>query len=197
MRINDFKKLATGNVLFNLNRVISPTLVTILYFLGLAAIIVWAVAHVFSTFRFGFGSGLWGLLEIVVFGLLAVVVLRIACEAVLVFFRTHVDEAEDYAPAHSTGSLIDDVRDALEDLADAEDADYSPAPKAPSPVAPAPRPASPPAAPVTPASVTPDPVIPDPVIPDPLAPVAEEPVVTADPESPKPASPGEKPATAP
>lgn len=187
MRMNDFKKLATGNVLFNLNRVISPTLVTILYFLGLAAVIVWAVAHFFSTFRFGFGSGLWGLLEIVVFGLLAVVVLRIVCEAVLVFFKTHVDEAEDYAPARSTGSLIDDVRDALEDLADAEDTDYAPAAKAPSPVAPAPRPVTPtpPAAPSTPAT------------PAPVAPVAEEPVVTADPDTPKPAASDEKPVTAP
>lgn len=183
MRMNDFKKLATGNVLFNLNRVISPTLVTILYFLGLAAVIVWAVAHFFSTFRFGFGSGLWGLLEIAVFGLLAVVVLRIVCEAVLVFFKTHVDEDEDYAPARSTGSLIDDVRDALEDLADAEDADEVPSPNAPPPVAPKTAPVAPKAPPA--AS--------QPLAADPSAPVAEEPVVTPDSDSPKPVAIDEKP----
>ena len=120
MRFDDLRKLATGNVLFNLGRILSPRLVTILYLLGLAAIVLWAVNHFFSTFRFGFGNGLWGLLEIAVFGLLAIVVLRIVCEAVIVFFRVNAAEFEAYAPARPTASLIDEVREALEDLAEQE-----------------------------------------------------------------------------
>lgn len=143
MRTDDFKKLATGTVLFNLNRLIAPKLVTILYFLGLAAILLWAIAHFFSTFRFGVGSGLWGLLEIAVYGLLAMIALRIGCEAVIVYFDTHAPDAEDLAPARSTGSLLDDVREAIEDLVEEEDRST---PSAPAPVAPdaagTPRPAT-------------------------------------------------------
>ena len=136
MRFDDLRKLATGNVLFNLGRILSPRLVTILYLLGLAAIVLWAVNHFFSTFRFGFGNGLWGLLEIAVFGLLAVVILRIACEAVIVFFRVNAAEADDYAPARPTASLIDEVREALEDLAEQEpDTTEPPSPVTPNPPA--------------------------------------------------------------
>ncbi len=159
MRFDDLRKLATGNVLFNLGRILSPRLVTILYLLGLAAIVLWAVNHFFSTFRFGFGNGLWGLLEIAVFGLLAIVVLRIACEAVIVFFRVNAPEAEDYTPARPSASLIDEVREAIEDLADQE-------PDTPSPEAP------PPAADSTP----------------PPTPVAEEPAIMPGDDTPQPAA---------
>lgn len=170
MRFDDLRKLATGNVLFNLGRILSPRLVTILYLLGLAAILLWAVDHFFSTFRFGFGNGLWGLLEIAVFGLLAVVVLRIACEAVIVFFRANASEAEDYEPERPTASLFDEVREAIEDLADQEP-DH--APEAPSPVAPNP-----------PADTT-----------TPPTPVAGEPAVMPNEDAPKPSpKPRERPA---
>ena len=158
MRFDDLRKLATGSVLFNLGRIISPRLVTILYMLGLAGIVLWAVNHFFSSFRFGFGNGLWGLLEIVVFGLLAFVALRIVCEAVIVFFRANSAEAETYEPEHLGASLIDDVREAIEDLADQE----------PDPVEP-----------VAPAPVAPTP---------PATPVAEEPAAMPDADAPKPAA---------
>lgn len=122
MRFEDLKKLATSTTLFNLRRVISPRLVTIGYLLGLVAIVLWAIDHFFYSFRFGFGNGLWGLLEIAVFGLLALVVLRIACEAVIVYFKAHEDAAAqvtDIAPRAGV-TLIDDVRDAIEDLVDQE-----------------------------------------------------------------------------
>lgn len=163
MRFDDLRKLATGSVLFNLGRIISPRLVTILYLLGLAAIALWAVNHFFSSFRFGFGNGLWGLLEIAVFGLLAFVALRIACEAIIVFFRANSAEAETYEPQHLGSSLIDDVREAIEDLADQE-------PDPVEPVAPAP------VAPASPA-------------PPPSSPVAEEPAVMPDADAPKPTEP--------
>jgi hypothetical protein len=160
MRFDDLRKLATGNVLFNLGRIISPRLVTILYLLGLAAIGLWAVNHFFSSFRFGFGNGLWGLLEIAVFGLLAFVALRIICEAAIVFFRANSAETETYEPEHTGASLIDDVREAIEDLADQEPDPVEPA--APAPVAPTP--------------------------PAPAAPVAEEPAIMPEEEAPKPAA---------
>jgi|TARA_A100001391_G_scaffold162150_3_gene121111 hypothetical protein len=174
MRFDDLRKLATGSVLFNLGRIISPRLVTILYLLGLAGIGLWAINHFFSSFRFGFGNGLWGLLEIAVFGLLAFVALRIVCEAVIVFFRVNSAEAETYEPEHAGASLIDDVREAIEDLADQEPDPVEPV--APSPVAPTPPPPPPPA-----------------------APVAEEPAVMPDADAPSPDSEGpenqQKPAT--
>lgn len=157
----NLKKLATGNVLFNLNKIISPRLVTIIYLLGLAAILLWAVNHFFSTFRFGFGSGLWGLLEIAVFGLLAIIVLRVACEAVIVYFRAHATETEDYAPVRVNASLIDDVREAIEDLAEEDVADTPPPPPAP--------------------------VVPKPAAQTPPTPVAEEPAITPGADTPKPA----------
>lgn len=163
MRFDDLRKLATGNVLFNLGRILSPRLVNILYLLGLAAIVLWAVNHFFSAFRFGFGNGLWGLLEIAVFGLLAIVVLRIVCEAVIVYFRANAAEAEDYAPERPTASLFDEVREAIEDLADQEP--DQPAADVPSPVAP-----NPPADKATP------------------SPVAGEPAVMPDDDAPRPAT---------
>lgn len=145
MKIDDIKKLATGPILFDLNRIIAPRLVTILYLLGLAGIVLWAVNHFFYSFRFGVGTGLWGLVEIVVFGLLALVILRIACEAVIVYFRTHHAEAVTATQVRPNASLIDDVREAIEELAD-EEPDDSPVPAqpaAPTPPPPAPNPASP------------------------------------------------------
>lgn len=164
MQFDDLRKLATGNVLFNLRRILSPRLVTILYLLGLAGILVWAVRHFFSSFRFGFGNGLWGLLEIAVFGLLALVVLRIVCEGIIVFFRSHAVETEELAPPRSNASLIDEVREAIEELAEQEPEHFEP--EAPSPVAPA-RPAVPQPAPT---------------------PVAEEPAIMPDPDTPKPST---------
>ena len=137
MRFDDLRKLATGNVLFNLGRILSPRLVTIFYLLGLAAILLWAVNHFFSSFRFGFGNGLWGLLEIAVFGLLAIVVLRIVCEAVIVFFRANAAETEDYAPERPTASLFDEVREAIEDLADQEPDELPETPSREAPTPPA------------------------------------------------------------
>lgn len=136
MRFEDLKKLATGTILFDLNRIIAPRMVTIVYLLGLAAIGLWAVNHFFYSFRFGFGNGLWGLLEIAVFGLLALVVLRIACEAVIVYFKAHATEAAEATQPRLSASLIDDVRGAIEELAEQEPGDdYPPAQTPPVPVA--------------------------------------------------------------
>lgn len=157
MRFEDIKKLATGNVLFDLRRVIAPRLVTIAYLVGLAAILLWAINHFFYAFRFGFGNGLWGLIEITVFGLLALIALRVTCEAIIIYFKAHKEEAAEVAvtPVRSRSTLIDDVRDAIEDLADQEPEDdvVSEEIVVPAPTA-APSPSVEPVRPVTPASET-------------------------------------------
>jgi hypothetical protein len=120
MTLDDLKKLATGSLLFSLNRIITPRLVTILYLLGLAAIVLWAISHFFVTFGSSFGEGLWGLIEIVVFGLLGFIGLRIVCEAIIVFFEANGGAVAAASQPRPAISLIDEVRDAIEELAEAD-----------------------------------------------------------------------------
>jgi len=126
MTLDDLKRLFTRQTLFRLDAILSPKLVPILYALGLGGILLWAVSHLFLTFGFGFGMGLWGLLEIAVYGLLAFIVLRVVCEALLVWFKTHEQSGETVNRSRYSSSLIDEVRDAIRDLAEeGEDADYA------------------------------------------------------------------------
>ena len=126
MTLDDLKRLFTRQTLFRLDAILSPKLVPILYALGLAGILLWAVSHLFWSFGFGFGTGLWGLLEIAVFGLLLLVVLRISCEALLVWFKTHEQSGDTVNRSRYSASLLDEVRDAIRDLAEeGEDVDYA------------------------------------------------------------------------
>jgi len=119
MTLDDLKRLFSRQTLFKLDAILAPKLVPILYALGLAGILLWAVSHFFWAFGFGFGHGLWGLLEIAVFGLLLFVGLRIGCEALLVWFKTHEGQAEPVTRSRYSSSLLDEVRDAIRDLAEA------------------------------------------------------------------------------
>lgn len=126
MTLDDLKRLFTRQTLFRLDAILSPKLVPILYALGLAGILLWAVSHLFWSFGFGFGNGLWGLLEIVVFGLLSFVGLRILCEALLVWFKTHEQSGETVNRSRYSTSLLDEVRDAIRDLAEeGSETDYA------------------------------------------------------------------------
>ena len=118
---DDLRKILLGTTLFRLDTILATKLVPILYATGMAGILLWAVTHLFATFGRNFGDGLWGLLEIVVFGLLGIVLLRIVCEMLLVYFKAHETAAR--APGLSRGSaaLADEVRDAIADIADEED----------------------------------------------------------------------------
>jgi hypothetical protein len=158
MTLDDLKRLFTRQTLFRLDAILSPKLVPILYALGLGAILLWAISHLFLTFSFGFGTGLWGALEIIVFGLLALVVLRIACEALLVWFKAHEQSGESVNRSRYSASLLDEVRDAIRDLAEeGEEPDYAEADEyitpatEPAPYVPPTMPGSTPAAPVPPA----------------------------------------------
>ncbi|MCW5722003.1 MAG: DUF4282 domain-containing protein [Devosia sp.] len=126
MTLDDLKRLFTRQTLFRLDAILSPKLVPILYALGLAGILLWAVSHFFFRFGTGFGNGLWGLLEIAVFGLFAFVALRIGCEALLVWFKAHENAGETVNRTRFSASLLDEVRDAIRDLAEqGEETDYA------------------------------------------------------------------------
>jgi hypothetical protein len=118
---DDLRKIFLGSTLFRLDTVLATRLVPILYATGMASILLWAVAHLFATFGRNFGDGLWGLLEIVVFGLFAIVVLRLACEVLLVFFKAHETAARTVALSRISSSLVDEVKDAISDIADEEE----------------------------------------------------------------------------
>lgn len=154
MTLDDLKRLFTRQTLFKLDSILSPRLVPILYALGLCAILLWAVSHLFFTFGYGFGTGLWGLLEIAVFSLLSWTLLRIGCEALLVFFKTHEASGDSVNRSRFSASLLDEVRDAIRDLAEeGEDPDYAEADEyitpatEPGPFYPAPTPPTPPTPP--------------------------------------------------
>ncbi len=121
MTLDDLKRLLSRQTLFRLDAILSPKLVPILYALGLASILLWAINHFFFRFGTGFGNGLWGILEIVVFGLLAFVALRIGSEALLVWFRSHEATGESVQRSRYSASLLDEVRDAIRDLAEQGD----------------------------------------------------------------------------
>ena len=69
-------------------------------------------------FSGNFFNGLWGLLEIVVFGLLWLIVLRVACEALAVFFKAHEASVDSLSRSRLPAPLLEDVADAIHDLAD-------------------------------------------------------------------------------
>lgn len=119
---DDLKKIFLGTTLFRLDTILAPRLVPILYASGLAALLLWAVTHLFATFGRAFGDGLWGLLEIAVFGLLGLVALRVACEWLLVYFKSNETAAKTVSLSRISSSLVDEVRDAISDIAAEEDA---------------------------------------------------------------------------
>jgi len=128
MTPDDMRKIATSPTLFNLDRMISPRIIKVLYLLGLSAIVIWSVAHLTTTFGKSFIEGFWGLIEIVVYGLLAFVVLRVACETLIVFFRKNEAAMAEPPVERPIGSIFEDVKGALEELA--EDDKPAEAPKA-------------------------------------------------------------------
>ncbi len=122
--LDDLKKFVASNLLFSLDRIIAPRLFTLVYLLGMAAIALWVMNHLFFSFRFGFGDGLWGLLEIVVIAPLLLLALRIVCEAAMVFFvnnQNSVDSFNRQERIQANPNLIEDVREAIEELANAEE----------------------------------------------------------------------------
>ncbi len=123
MTLDDLKKIFFSPTLFRLDTILSPRLVPVLYAVGLAALLLWAVGHLFATFGRNFGDGLWGLLEIAVYGALFLIILRVVCELLLVFFKANEMVTRTVSLSRVSASLADEVRDAIHDIAD--EAPYS------------------------------------------------------------------------
>jgi hypothetical protein len=121
MTSDDLKRIFMGPTLFRLDTILSPRLVPVLYAAGLGSLLLWAVTHLFATFGRNFGDGLWGLLEIVVYGGFGVLVLRAACEALLVYFKANEAATDSVSRTRISSSLLEEVRDAIHDIADEED----------------------------------------------------------------------------
>lgn len=131
---DDLKKLLSGPTLFRLDAILAARLVPIFYFLGLVAVGLWAVDHLFASFAYNFGQGLWGILEIIVYGPLWLLALRIICEVLLVFFKAHEASASAVGRTRGGSSLIDDVGEAIHDLA-SDDEGTAPSATDPAPFA--------------------------------------------------------------
>ncbi len=121
MTSDDLRRIFLGPTLFRLDTILSPRLVPIVYVTGLATILLWAVSHLFESFGRNFGDGLWGLLEIAVYGSFALVVLRAACEALLVYFKANEVATDSVSRTRIASSLLEEVRDAIHEMADDED----------------------------------------------------------------------------
>ena len=120
MTLDDLKKIFLSPTLFRLETILSPRLVPILYAVGLASLLLWAVGHLFYSFGRNFGDGLWGLLEIAVYGSLFLLLLRVVCEVLLVFFKANEGVTRAVSLSRVPTSLIDEVKDAISDIADEE-----------------------------------------------------------------------------
>jgi hypothetical protein len=120
MTLDDLKKIFLSPTLFRLETILSPRLVPVLYATGLAALLLWSVGHLFASFGRNFGDGLWGILEIAVYGALFLIALRIVCEVLLVFFKANETVTRTVSLSRVPTSLIDEVRDAIHDIADDE-----------------------------------------------------------------------------
>lgn len=134
MTLDDLKKIFLSPTLFRLETILSPRLVPVLYASGLAALLLWSVGHLFQSFGRNFGDGLWGILEIAVYGALFLIVLRIVCESLLVFFKAHETVTRTVSLSRVPASLLDEVRDAIHDIADDElDEDFESSDGTPAP----------------------------------------------------------------
>lgn len=110
-------ELINRSLFTSLDRLGGKGLVKGFYTVGLVAIGLWVVDHFFMAFSGGFFAGIWGLVEIAVFGLFMLVALRLISEALIVHFTDH-ENAEQSAltPATVPASLVDELRDAIEQL---------------------------------------------------------------------------------
>jgi hypothetical protein len=121
MTSDDLRRIFMGQTLFRLDTILSPRLVPVLYVTGLATLLLWAVTHLVFAFAGSFWDGLWSLLEIVVYGSFGLVLLRTLCEALLVWFKTNESAADSVSRTRISSSLLEEVRDAIHEMADEED----------------------------------------------------------------------------
>ena len=122
MLLDDLKKIFLGPTLFRLDTLLAARLVPILYGVGLAGLLLWASGYLVTMFGRSFFDGLWGLMEIAVFGALGLIVLRIVCEALLIFFHAHEATTANTGRGRVPSTLLEEIGDALHDIADEAEA---------------------------------------------------------------------------
>ena len=124
MTSDDLKRILEGNTLFRMNSVLGLRLIPLLYVVGLFAFLLWGIEHLFATFGQSFGAGLWGLLQIVAYGALGILLLRVLSEMLLIYFKANESTVELINQSRGgAASLLEDVRDAIHDIADPDDED--------------------------------------------------------------------------
>jgi hypothetical protein len=119
--LNDLRRMLTGPDLLSLSNPFGSRLVPVLYIVGLVAIVIWAVGLVVGGFALAWSRGIWAIIEMVVYGGFMVLALRAICEALLIYFSAGQARLEAAAATASEATLLDEVRDAIDHLAD-EDA---------------------------------------------------------------------------
>ena len=123
MTSDDLRRIFTGRTLFRLDTILAPRMIPIIYAVGLLALLLWAARYFVEAAGAGFWDGVWSLLEIVVFGGLGVMILRAACEALMVWFKANEEAADSVSRTRASTSLLEEVRDAIRDIADEEEDD--------------------------------------------------------------------------
>jgi hypothetical protein len=122
MTSDDLKRIFEGNTLFRMNSVLGLRLIPLLYVVGLFAFLLWGIEHLFATFAQSFGAGLWGLLQILAYGALGILLLRVLSEMLLIYFKANESTVELINESRGgSASLLEDVRDAIRDIAEDED----------------------------------------------------------------------------
>jgi hypothetical protein len=122
MTSDDLKRIFEGNTLFRMNSVLGVRLIPLLYTVGLFAFLLWGIEHLFATFAQSFGAGLWGLLQIAAYGALGILLLRVLSEMLLVYFKGNESIVQQINQDRGlSNSLLEDVRDAIHDIADEDD----------------------------------------------------------------------------
>ena len=122
MTSDDLKRIFEGNTLFRMNSVLGVRLIPLLYTVGLFAFLLWGIEHLFATFSQSFGAGLWGLLQIAAYGALGILLLRVLSEMLLVYFKGNESIVQQINQDRGlSNSLLEDVRDAIREIADEDD----------------------------------------------------------------------------
>lgn len=79
--------------LLSFDRPMGQTLVRVVFYLGLAGIVLGTIAGMFSGFAGGFLSGIWTIIVAPIGGVIAVLYWRLVCDALLALFRMGDDLA--------------------------------------------------------------------------------------------------------
>lgn len=136
-----------NTILFNLNTFVTPKIVKIFYLVGMGTIVLKFIQAVIFALSIGFFNGLAGILAAGATAIFSFLILRIAAEMIIVFFKNNESLAEMAGGADQENDIFDDVKESFNalfpqdddmdlDLGEQQEPAAKPAPKA-SPAKPA------------------------------------------------------------